>query len=54
MMDVALVERTVAAVPSKVTVAPETKLLPEMVTVVPPLCAPLVGDTLLIVGAGAV
>jgi len=42
----------VADVPPKVTVAPETKLVPEMVTEVPPATGPELGVTLDTVGAG--
>ena len=42
----------VAWVPPKVTVAPDTKLAPVMVTLVPPAAVPLFGDTLVTVGAG--
>ena len=54
LIDVALVDRTVACVPPNVTFNPETKLLPDIVTVVPPERVPLVGETLLMLGAGAV
>ena len=40
----------VAAVPPKVTVAPDAKLVPVIVTAVPPVIGPLFGDTLLTVG----
>ena len=40
----------VAATPPKLTVAPETKLLPLMVTEVPPLVEPAVGVRELILG----
>jgi hypothetical protein len=40
----------VAAVPPNVTVAPEAKFLPVIVTAVPPVVGPLFGDTLLTVG----
>ncbi len=42
----------VAAMPSKVTVAPLTKSVPVMVTAVPPVSGPLVGATLVTVGGG--
>jgi hypothetical protein len=42
----------VAAALPNVTVAPETKFVPVIVTAVPPPVAPLLGDTLVIVGAG--
>ena len=42
----------VASVVPNLTVAPDTKLVPVMVTVVPPKVVPLVGETELIVGAG--
>jgi hypothetical protein len=41
----------VAAVPPKVTVAPAAKFVPVMVTAVPPAGGPLLGLTLLTVGA---
>ena len=40
----------VAAVPPNVTVAPATKLVPVIVTAVPPAVEPPFGDTLLTVG----
>jgi len=40
----------VAAVPPNVTVAPAAKLVPVIVTAVPPAVDPLFGDTLLGVG----
>ena len=40
----------VAAVPPNVTVAPEAKFVPVIVTAVPPAAGPLFGDTLLTVG----
>jgi len=43
-----------AAVPPKVTVAPVAKLLPLMLTAVPPFTVPEVGEIELTVGAGAV
>jgi hypothetical protein len=43
----------VAAVPPKLTVAPETKLVPVIVTPVPPPADPESGDTDVTVGAGA-
>src|SRR5689334_18914993 len=43
----------VAAVPPKLTAAPATKFAPVTVTAVPPPVGPLLGDTLLTVGAGA-
>jgi hypothetical protein len=39
----------VAAVPPNVTVAPEAKFVPVIVTAVPPVVGPLFGDTLLTV-----
>src|ERR1700722_2501850 len=42
----------VAAVLPKITVAPVTKFVPVMVTAVPPAVDPLLGLTLLTVGAG--
>ena len=46
----------VAARPSKVTVNPdpETKFVPVRVTEVPPAVGPVAGETVVIVGAGAV
>ena len=44
----------VAAVPPKMTDAPETKPVPVIVTAVPPLVAPELGETEVIVGAGKV
>jgi hypothetical protein len=41
----------VAAAVPKVTLAPETKLVPVMVTFVPPAVEPLFGETLVTVGA---
>jgi hypothetical protein len=41
----------VAGVPPNVTVAPDPKLVPVMVTAVPPAVDPLFGDTLVTVGA---
>jgi hypothetical protein len=43
----------VAAAPPNVTVAPDTKLVPMMVTEVPPLVVPEFGETPVTVGAGA-
>lgn len=43
----------VAAALPKLTVAPETKFVPVIVTAVPPPAAPLPGDTLVTVGPGA-
>lgn len=40
----------VAAVPPNVTVAPAAKLVPVIVTAVPPAVVPLLGDTLVTVG----
>ena len=54
LIEVALIERTVATAPPNVTVAPDAKLLPAMETKVPPFLEPLVGEIDLIVGAGAV
>ena len=42
----------VAATPPNVTVAPEAKFVPVMVTAVPPAVGPLFGDTFVTVGAG--
>ena len=54
-MEVLLATLTlVAAVPPKVTLAPAAKLVPVMVTAVPPLVEPELGETELTVGAGAV
>jgi hypothetical protein len=44
----------VALFPPKVTVTPLAKFVPVIVTLVPPLVGPVVGETLKIVGAGAV
>jgi hypothetical protein len=44
----------VAVAPPTVTVAPETKFVPVIVTAVPPAVEPVLGDTLVTVGAGAV
>jgi hypothetical protein len=41
----------VAAAEPNVTVAPEPKFVPVIVTAVPPVVGPLLGDTLLTVGA---
>ena len=50
-MDVLLATTTlVAAVPPNVTVAPVAKLVPVIVTGVPPAVDPLFGDTLVTVG----
>jgi len=50
--DVALAMATlVAATPPKVTVAPATKFVPVIVTVVPPVIRPEFGVTLVTVGA---
>jgi hypothetical protein len=43
----------VAEVPPKVTFAPETKLVPAIVTDVPPVIGPEFGVTVVTVGAGA-
>lgn len=43
----------VAALLPKLAVAPETKFVPVIVTMVPPLVEPTFGDTLVIVGVGA-
>jgi hypothetical protein len=43
-----------AAAPPKVTFAPETKLLPVMLTTVPPPVGPELGDTELMLGAALV
>jgi len=52
VIDVLLTTVTlVAAVPPNVTVAPETKLVPVIVTAVPPLVEPELGEIVLIVGA---
>ena len=52
MIDVLLTAVTpVAAVPPRLTVAPETKLVPVMVTAVPPAIGPLAGATEATVGA---
>jgi hypothetical protein len=41
----------VAAVPPNVTLAPAAKFVPVIVTAVPPATGPLLGETLLTVGA---
>ena len=46
-----LVLLTTAGAPPKVTVRPDTKLLPVIVTASPPLGDPVFGDTTLIFGA---
>jgi hypothetical protein len=51
---VALITTTeVAAAPPKVTVAPDAKFIPFSITDVPPLVRPVLGETLVTVGAGA-
>lgn len=51
VMDVALATTTfVAAAAPNMTVAPEAKLVPVMVTTVPPPVEPKLGDTLVTVG----
>src|ERR1700681_2105591 len=53
-MDVLLTTVTVlAAVPPRLTVAPDKKPVPLMVTAVPPLTDPDVGEIAITVGAGA-
>ena len=53
MIDVEETKATaVAAAPPNVTVAPSTKSVPEMVTLVPPAVGPLFGDTDVTVGPG--
>ena len=55
VMEVALTTFTpVAAVPPKLTVAPDKNPLPVMVTAVPPAVEPEVGETAVTVGAGFV
>ena len=44
----------VAAAPPKLTVAPDTKLVPVMVTAVPPTVEPLPGATAVTLGGGGV
>jgi hypothetical protein len=52
VIDVLLTTTTfVAAAPPNVTVAPEAKFVPVIVTAVPPAVVPLFGDTLVTVGA---
>jgi hypothetical protein len=52
VMRLALVTLTfVAAAPPTRTVAPEAKFVPEMVSVVPPVVGPLVGEMAVTVGA---
>ena len=54
VMEVASTKVTpVAAVPPKVTVAPDTKSVPVMVTAVAPAVGPLVGSTAVTVGGSA-
>lgn len=54
VMELLLVTETlVAAALPKVTVAPETKFVPVIVTMVPPIVEPTVGETLLTVGGTA-
>jgi hypothetical protein len=54
VIDVALTTMTlVAAAPPNVSVAPLTKLVPVIVTLVPPLAGPELGDTLATVGTKA-
>ena len=43
----------VAAFPPMLTVAPNAKLVPVIVTIEPPVVGPLPGETLLTTGAGA-
>ena len=51
MIEVALTTVTfVAAVPPKLTVAPLAKFVPVIVTLVPPLVDPVLGETLFTVG----
>jgi hypothetical protein len=51
-MLVALATTTfVAAAPPNATVAPDAKFVPVIVTAVPPAAGPLLGDTLVNVGA---
>ena len=52
MVVLLVTETLVAAAPPKLTVAPETKLLPLSVTAVPPAVVPLLGVMPLIVGGG--
>ena len=47
-----LTVKPLAAVPPKVTAVAPEKLVPVMVTVVPPLVGPLVGEMEVTVGAG--
>ena len=52
-MEVASTKVTpVAAVPPKVTVAPDWKSVPVMVTAVPPASGPPMGSTLVTAGGG--
>ena len=46
-------ETLVAAALPNVTVAPEWKFVPAIVTIVPPTVAPILGETLLTVGEAA-
>src|SRR5262245_37013238 len=50
MLVVSTTTTFVAAVPSNVTVAPVAKVVPVIVTAVPPAVEPLLGSTLLTVG----
>jgi hypothetical protein len=53
VIDVLLTTTTLfAAVPPNVTVVPEVKFVPVIVTAVPPAAGPLFGDTLLTAGPG--
>jgi len=55
VIEVPLVTFTLdAAAPPKLTVAPETKLVPLIVTELPPAAGPVFGETPVTVGAGAV
>jgi hypothetical protein len=48
---VVVLETMVAAVPPKVTDVTQSKAVPVIVTVVPPVLGPLVGETLRTIGA---
>ena len=47
-----LTEKPVAAVAPKLTAVAPVKLVPVMVTLVPPVAGPVVGETAVTVGAG--
>jgi hypothetical protein len=51
LIEFAVLLLTVAGTPPNVTVRPETKLIPVIVTVSPPLGEPVLGETKFILGA---